>query len=416
MRSAGALFFAITALAAAAGCAPHGAGSSAGASPAAKLHVVTTLARIADVPVAVSAYGTVGGGANSQALLAFPEPGRIAEVNVRIGERVAQGQVLARLDAAPFSEEVAQAQANLQAARAAYSKTAIGARPQQRAQTSAQIDEARTQLSVARASYERERSLYQAGVASFKDVDAARSALSSAQTQVHVLEEQQSAQTHPLQQDVDVANARVAQSLAQLGAARQRLAYASLTAPFDGVVIGVLHNKGESVDSSTPVVQIANAVNATFVAQFAPQDAAQVHVGDAASIDFHDLRARIPGRVTAINAAQDTTGRFVSVLIRLQRSGTAAVGSGAYGRATIAVGSTRGLIVPGTAIVSDPTTGTTILFRKKGEEYEPVPVEVKSVIGRNDWIAGRDVRAGDAVVSQGAFELLAPPAAKPDND
>ncbi|HET9097736.1 MAG TPA: HlyD family efflux transporter periplasmic adaptor subunit [Candidatus Baltobacteraceae bacterium] len=403
-RAAIALALALAVLAA---CAGRDASKSE-TEKATPSSIKTGVARIGQVPLTVSAYGAISGGPNAQASLAFPEPGRIASIEATVGERVTAGQALAQLDPAPFDAAVAQAQANVHAAQAEYSKAAAGARPQQRAQTSAQIEQARTQFSVAQAQYDRQAQLLRIGLASQADLDAANAALASARSQLRVLQEQQSAQIHPLAQDVASARAQLEQADAALQSARQARAYATLTAPFAGVVTARLHSAGESVDSADAVIQLANDQVPTFTAAFDPRDAARIHVGDAASIRFSDSGSSTSGTVTAINFSQTSEGRQVAVLIRL-RSASGDATPGAYGQASVRVGTGRGLLVPASAIVQDPATGSTLVFRKTGDHFNPIPVKVNAAFGNAQWVSSDQLHANDVIVVRGAAELMTAP-------
>jgi len=374
--------------------------------------VTTSVVRFAAVPIAVTATGTVIGGANSQASLAFPEAGRIAHVDVGVGEKVAAGQTIAQLDTGLFAADAAQMRAALAAARANYSKTASGARPQLVAQTNAQIQGATTQLAVAQRNLARQQQLLRLGIASQVDVETAKTALAAAQSQLQVYQQQQSAQVQPFAPDVAAARAGVAQAAAALSAAQQKIAYATLAAPFSGVVVARLHNDGESVDPTMPIVQIAKDSNAVFTAEFAPEDAQRIHRGDQATIQAQGTNDTATGTVIAINPQQSSAARTVPILIRLTKGGVA-FGPGAYGTASIIVGSRRGLVVPSASIVSDPTTGTTQVFRKTGDRYNPVSIAVKQDIGMTTAVSSADLHAGDVVVARGAYELRAPSQSAP---
>lgn len=374
--------------------------------------VATSVVRFVAVPIVLKATGTVVGGANSQASLAFPEAGRIAHVDVAVGQRVAAGQTLAQLDTGPFAADAAQMRAALTAAQANYTKTAAGARPQLVAQTNAQIQGAKTQLAVAQSNLARQQQLLHLGIASQVDVDTAKTAVATAQSQLQVYQQQQSAQVQPFAPDVAAAGAGVAQAQAALAAAQQKIAYATLAAPFAGIVVARLHNDGESVDPTMPVVQIAQDSSSVFTAEFAPEDAQRIHRGDEASIKAQGTNDKAVGTVIAINPQQTSAARTVPVLIRLTGGGMA-FGPGAYGTASITIGSQRGLVVPSAAIVSDPTTGTTQVFRKQGDRYNPVPVDIKQDIGTTTAVGSPDLHAGDVVVARGAYELLAPSQSAP---
>jgi HlyD family secretion protein len=369
------------------------------------------------LPDIATGYGTVSGGPNSQASLAFPEGGRIASVDVTVGQRVGAGQVLARLDTRPFQTDVEGAAAAVAAATANERRTALGARPQQVAQTDAQIQQARTQLSVAQAQLHRQQELLGLGIASQADVDAAKSTLAAAQSQITVLRNQRITQLHPWQPDVAAAKAGVAQAQAALGSAQQKLALAAIVAPFSGVVVARLHNDGESVDANTPIIQIANdSAPEIFSAQFAPEDAVRIHVGAAANVVPQGVPdVAVAGRVVAVNPAQGDS-HTIPVLIRLAAK-PLSFGPGAYGRAVVTVGMRRGLIVPKDAIVSDAATGSVQVFRRDGERYTPVPVTLLATVGERALVATPQLRAGMIVAGEGAAQLATPQQGpKADND
>ncbi len=382
---------------------------AAAPSPSPKGPPITTgIARQGSVAITVSGFGTVSGGANAQASLAFPQPGRIASVDVTIGQQVAAGSMLARLDPGPFEAELGQAEAGLAAAQANYSRVAAGSRPQQLAQTDAQISGARTQLSVAKAKLGRQQQLLHLGIAAQADVDSAQAEVAAASAALRVLEQQQSAQRTPWAPDLAAARAAVAQAAAQVSASRQKLQSATLRAPFDGVVTARLHQDGESVDTTSPVISLSRSGSAIFTAQFAPSDAQRVHAGDVASVNVSGLQPT-RGRVVAINPAQSADGRTIPVLINLEPAGVA-LGPGAYGKASIQIGSGGGLYVPSSAIVADPTTGITQVLRKNGDRFAPVEVNIANETSGRTWIATGDLHAGDVVVTHGAYALLASPA------
>lgn len=382
----------------------------------ANVPVKTATVQLGTLPVLLTAYGTVSGGANSQVSLAFPESGRIANVGVTVGQRVAAGETIARLDDRPFIAQAAQARAELANAQANYVKASAGARPQVIAQTNAQLANAKTQVSVAQVTLSRQQKLLSLGVAAQTDVDTAKANLANAQSQLRVLEQQQSAQVVPYAPDVTAARASVAQAQATLTSAQQNVAYASLQAPFDGVVVARLHNEGETVDPTTPVLQIARETGVVFTAQFSPEDAQRIHQGDAATISAQGTQDHASGHVIAINPAQASDAKSIPVLIQL--AGTSlAFGPGAYGLASIQVGTHRGLIIPSNAVVSEPTTGTTQVFRKDGDAYHPVPIAVVQQTGGRTMVAHGELHAGDSVVTEGAYQLLTPQqGAKPDTN
>ncbi|MDE1924752.1 MAG: HlyD family efflux transporter periplasmic adaptor subunit [Patescibacteria group bacterium] len=92
-------------------------------------------------PAAVTGTGTVEPAENPN--LAFESGGRVARVNVAVGQTVAQGQVLASLDTASLSAQRAQAEASLESQQAKLDSMKAGPR---------QVDVSAKQTAVAQAS------------------------------------------------------------------------------------------------------------------------------------------------------------------------------------------------------------------------------------------------------------------------
>ncbi|MBC5824844.1 MAG: HlyD family efflux transporter periplasmic adaptor subunit [Candidatus Eremiobacteraeota bacterium] len=230
-----------------------------------------------------------------------------------------------------------------------------------------------------------------------------------------MLQQQRSLQHHPWAPDVAAASAGVQQAEAALSAAQQKVAYSALTAPFSGTVIARLHNEGETVDQPLPVVQITGNDNPVLTAQFSPGDVQHIHVGDVATLQAQGLKGTAQGHVVAISSSQSTDAHTIPVIIGLNAANVE-FGPGAYGSATIRVGSQKGLVVPSSAIVKDPTTGSTQVFRKQGGGYAPVPVSIRSETDTIALVETPDLHVGDAIVSRGAYELAVPGAAQAKTD
>src|ERR1700736_6271041 len=94
-----------------------------------------------------------------QADLAFNDSGRIAEVLSQEGDAVKQGQVLARLDTSRLTTQMAQAEAQVAGQNAAVDKLHNGSRPEEIAQARANVDAAKADADNARTQNQRITSL-----------------------------------------------------------------------------------------------------------------------------------------------------------------------------------------------------------------------------------------------------------------
>ena len=91
--------------------------------------------------------------------LAFNDSGRVASVLVEEGDRVQQGEVVARLDTSRLMPQLAQAQAQVDAQAAVVAKLKAGSRPEEIAQARATAAAAHADATNAAVAYERARML-----------------------------------------------------------------------------------------------------------------------------------------------------------------------------------------------------------------------------------------------------------------
>lgn len=173
---------------------------------------------------------------------------RVAEILVAIGDRVARGDTLARLDNASALEgAVLQAEANLAVREATLMQTrsAIEA---SRAEAQASLDQARAVAAEAANSLERTAALADRGVATSATLDAARSRATEAAQAVARAEAtlaRFAALAIDAQPDVVVAARNVAAAEAELARARMDLGRAEVRAPITGTILDIHATPGQ---------------------------------------------------------------------------------------------------------------------------------------------------------------------------
>jgi HlyD family secretion protein len=147
--------------------------------------------------------------------------GRIQEIHADYNSKVQRGQLIAKIDPAPFIVKVQQAEARLATARA-------------------RVQKARAELEFRRANIERQRRLLAQRIVSQDDFDAATNQHAQAESQL-VLEE-----------------ASVKEAEAALAEARVNLDYCDIVSPVDGVVLSRTIDVGQTVAASfqTPTLFI----------------------------------------------------------------------------------------------------------------------------------------------------------------
>lgn len=228
--------------------------------------------------------------------LPFNNTGRIAEVLVQEGDRVAKNDLLARLDVSRLEPMVQQAQAQAEAQREVVARLHAGSRPEEIAQARANLVAAKADAANARRLAERMEELAAqagGGAVSKQEVDNAKSALEVALARVEVSSKAlELSLAGPRKEEVLEAEARLRANEAQLALLQQELNDAQLKAPTDSIVRNRVMEPGEMASPSRPVVILAVTDPKWVRAYVAEPDLGRVRIGSKAWIEVDSF----PGR------------------------------------------------------------------------------------------------------------------------
>lgn len=190
--------------------------------------------------------------------LAFRQPGRLASMVFDEGDVVTAGTVMARLDAGPYRNALAAAEAELRAANAELDKLHSGNRPQEITQARERVSQSQAAFAEAERNFKRQNTLLESGASSQHTVDAARTAYDQAAANLAAAKAALSLVTAGFRsQDIAVGAARVAAAEAALAQARTALADTELVAPSDATVIARVREPGSMVASSSSVYSLS---------------------------------------------------------------------------------------------------------------------------------------------------------------
>ena len=205
--------------------------------------------------------------------------GRVADVAVREGDAVRQGDVLLRLETDEAQAALAQAQANAQQAQARLA----GLRGAGRTQAQAQLAQADATLRAAERELARTQQLVASGFISEARLDDARRAVAVARAQ----RDGASAQAQAVGErgaELAQAEAQLQQARAAVQAAQARLAQTVVHAPTDGRVLLRKVEPGQIVQPGSALLSLALAGPTELVAQVDERFLDQLQPGQAASV------------------------------------------------------------------------------------------------------------------------------------
>ncbi len=236
---------------------------------------------------------------------------RIVEIRVAEGERVGEGQLLARLETALYEARLAEAKAEARRAQGRLAELVRGPRRERIDQARARLRGAREHLSIQQKEFERMRELREDRVASAADMDRARDALELAQTDV---DEAAAALEELLQgttaEELGQAEADVERAEALVRSADLTLSRLEIRAPRDGIIETLPYEIGERPPAGAPVI-VMLADGAPYARIFVPEPLrARVMPGMAASLRIDGVASPLAGTVRYIASEATYTPYF----------------------------------------------------------------------------------------------------------
>lgn len=251
--------------------------------------------------------------------------GRVLEVPVEEGDRVAAGAVLARLDPADIELALRRAEAERDQAVAQLRLLQAGARAEDVQQARAQVDSARAELVAAEselrsasADLERFEALLASNSGSRKQRDdaatrraVAEARVTAAQARVRAAQETVAklrAGARP--EELAAARARVAAVEAQIAEIEKARADTVLVSPVAGVVTLKTVRAGELVARGTPIVTITDLERPWANVYVDEPLVPNLRLGQAVTI-VTDAGQRLAGRITFISPQAEFTPRNV---------------------------------------------------------------------------------------------------------
>jgi HlyD family secretion protein len=225
--------------------------------------------------------------------LPFKDNERIVEVLVEEGDKVASGQVLARLDVGRLRPRIAQAEAQVAAQTEVLRRLTNGSRPEEIAQARANVDSARADEKNASSRHERLQEISRTSgnrAISQLDLDEAQANLQVAQARLQSARKAlQLAVAGPRVEDLAREKAQLEAVNAELELLRRQFADAELIAPMAAVVRSRLMEPGEMATPQRPVFSLALTDPKWVRVYVSEMNLGQIKPGMTASIRIDSL-------------------------------------------------------------------------------------------------------------------------------
>jgi membrane fusion protein (multidrug efflux system) len=303
--------------------------------------------------------------------------GRLVSVNVQLGDAVRRGQLLAKLEDFEIVEQVKQAEASLEVARAT-------------------IRQREADLKVAELNFDRSKNLFQRQLLAKQALDDAESRYLAAEAQI------------------DLSKAQAQQTAARLEELQINLGNTRIISPVDGFVGKRNVDPGAWVSQNAPIVSVVEISSLRLVANVVEKDLRLVNTGDSATVEVDAFPGDLfKGRIARVSPVLDPATRTATMEVEIPNRDNR-LKPGMYARVLLSIEQRKGTtLVPKIAVVDFegkrgvwiPGDDNKVQFReaKLGLE-DPERVEIVEGLKPGDRIVTEgagSLRAGDTIVLPG---------------
>jgi RND family efflux transporter MFP subunit len=296
--------------------------------------------------------------------------GYVDRIAVDIGDRVTEGQVLAALEIPEMADQAAQAE-------------------QQLAQQRAEVTKAEAEAALQKIVFARSQGLRAKDAITEQDLDEARARAAKARA------------------ELELARARGRGAEARVAELRALMQYATLRAPFAGVVTRRFMDRGALVQAASsnnsPLLIVARTDTVRVFADVPEPDVPFITHGDRAALEVAALPGRtFTGQVTRFAEALDPSSRTMRTEVDLPNpDGT--LRPGMYGTLTIAVETHPDALTVPEAAVRREKTRTVVYIVDADRAAERIVKPGLAAEGHVEILEG--LGDGDRVITSGAIGL-----------
>lgn len=363
-------------------------------------------AEVGTIAQPLELVGTIS--ARQEATISPKVSAQIAQMGLLKNRIVHRGEVLAVLESRDLTAQQAEAAAALREAEIGVKNTSQSSIPLTNAQDVKAVRDAQGTLDNMRKTYERRKTLYEQGGISKKDLEASELDVTKAEDDLRLAERAASLHketTNP--SDLATARSKEQQASGRLASLTAQAGYATIRAPFDGVIGDQFLNQGDFANAGAKILTIADTSTVIVKAPLSVDASTRVRAGDVASIQPDSLPGvTLQGTVSLVGRAADPQSRSVELWITLPNPDGRLRPNSA---ARVIVNSSsvaNAIVVPTSAVTLDATTansGTVMVVDAKS-----VAREVKVTIGahsreRTQITSG--LHGGETVVIEGNYGL-----------
>ncbi len=280
--------------------------------------------------------------------------GRVEEVFFEMGDTVSKGDTLFTISHQEISAQVRQAEASLALTEANLAKVRSGARPEERAQVEALLDQAKSNYEAIKLVYDRTKLLFEENVLSQQELDRAKAQYEVARAQLTSAEEQLKMVIEGANaQDIKAVEAQVAQAQAALELAQMRLDDCNVRAPINGVIAQRMVDVGTMAGVTSGAFVIVDIDTVRVSLGVTEDDIVKISIGQIATLTVDSVAGEtFQGMVQSTAPVADMQTRLFNIYVEVSNP-KRLLRPGMYSRVQITTEDIKkATIVPTSAIVT----------------------------------------------------------------
>ncbi|MGH9470748.1 MAG: efflux RND transporter periplasmic adaptor subunit [Terriglobia bacterium] len=329
----------------------------------------------------------------------------IKKFYVSRGSHVHAGELLAVLENKDLSAAVVENQGAYDQAQATYVTSTKVSLPAALQTAQLNVQATKQAMQADELVYKSRQKLYQSGAIARNLLDASHVTYVQARNQYQIaLANLKALQAVGKQQQLKSAEGQLTSAEGRLLAAQAQYHYSEIRSPIDGVVTDRPLYEGEMASAGTPLITVMNLSHVVAREHISPAEAAQLLVGDPATILQGAGQPPAPGKVSVVSPALDPNSTTVQVWVdapnpdrRLKAGATVQVKA-------VARTVNDAMVIPASAVLTASDGSTSVMV--VGSDSRAHQTSVKTGIregGQVQIVSG--LEAGERVVTEGAYGL-----------
>jgi len=274
-------------------------------------------------PIALESRGYVI--AKHQVLVSPQVSGRIMSLNIEEGRRVVEGEVLAEIERTEYQADTEQMRGVLMRNKAELSELQTGARPQEIAGATADLQEQEEVVSQLESQFKRLKEALKTNSVSMTEFEQAQSSFFSTRKRIDKLRQSLDMMKEgPRKERINMAEAAVVQAQANLTKSLWRLDNCTLRAPISGTILKKNAEKGNLVNpvafsGSTSVCDIADLSDLEIDLNIQERDVSKVFVNQTCEVRSEAFPKRVyKGTVSRLMPIADRAKGAIPVRVAVK--------------------------------------------------------------------------------------------------